>query len=122
MNIRSTVYSLAAGAAFFAFVTLRANERIDILLENPTVSRGCPAKVHFAGQIHPYAPGPVVYKFVRSDGASSPEHTIEFSRPEAKPIWFDWELGTSYSGWVQLVILSPNREQTAKRAFQVRCP
>ncbi len=122
MIFRPTFYPLAAATVFFVFGPLRANERIDILLENPTISGGCPARVHFAGRIHPYAPGPVVYKFVRSDGANSPEHTLEFPRPEAKPISFDWQLGKSYSGWVQLVILSPNREQTAKRTFQVRCP
>jgi len=96
-------------------------QRIDILLMNPSVSRGCPAKVHFAGNIHPYAPVQVVYKFVRSDGAISPEQTINFTAPRVQPISFDWELSKDYSGWVQLVILSPKRLQTAKRAFQVRC-
>lgn len=111
----------AATAAFFALSAAGA-ERIDILLENPTISRGCPAHVHFAGQIRPFAAGRVVYKFVRSDGAQAPERTLDFSAPGARPIAYDWQLGGHYSGWVQLVILSPNHEQTARRAFRVNCP
>ncbi len=111
---------LIAATAFFALSAVGA-ERIDILLQNPTVGRDCPAHVHFAGSIHPYAPGRVTYTFVRSDGARGPELSLDFSRPEAKPISYDWQLGGHYSGLVQLVILSPNHEQTARRAFQVNC-
>ncbi|HLW76971.1 MAG TPA: hypothetical protein VKS01_08290 [Bryobacteraceae bacterium] len=96
-------------------------ERIDILLMNPSVSRTCPARVHFSGNIHPYQPGRVVYKFVRSDGAQGPELSMDFSRPEAKPISYDWQVGGHFTGWVQLVILAPNHEQTARREFSVNC-
>jgi len=117
MNLR-----IAAATAAFFVLSATGAERIDIQLNDPAVSRGCPAHVHFTGTIHPYAPGRVTYTFARSDGAHGPELSLDFSRPEAKPISYDWQLGGQYSGWAQLVILSPNHEQTAKRAFRVNCP
>jgi hypothetical protein len=107
------VASLAAEPAFA--------QRIDIHLEaQPEVSGGCPARVHFRGEIRTFEPLRVTYQWVRSDGAHS-EHTVTFGKPGPHPISDLWTLSGTYSGWQQLVIVEPKRLQTIKAKFSVNC-
>ena len=86
----------------------------------PTISRGCPANVRFDGHIEADGPLDVTYQWLRSDGASS-EHALRFDRAGSRPISTVWRLSGNYSGWMQLVIVSPKRMQTAKAQFSVNC-
>ena len=104
---------LAAGPAFA--------QRIDIHLDaQPEISGGCPAKVHFQGEIRTFEPLHVTYQWLRSDGAHT-EHSQTFGRPGPHPVSDTWTLSGNYSGWVQLVILEPKHLQTIKAKFSVNC-
>ena len=96
-------------------------QRIDIHLEaQPQVSGGCPARVHFQGDIRTFEPLHVTYQWLRSDGAHS-EHSVTFGRPGPHPVSENWTISGNYSGWVQLVILEPKHLQTIKAKFSVNC-
>ena len=86
----------------------------------PSISGGCPAKVHFTGRIRTNGPLDVTYQWLRSDGART-EHQLHFDRASSRNIATDWQLNTTMNGWMQLVILAPARMQTAKANFSVNC-
>ena len=86
----------------------------------PSISGGCPAKVHFTGRIRATGPLDVTYQWLRSDGSHT-EHQMHFARPGSQNIATDWNLNTTINGWMQLVILEPKRMQTAKANFSVNC-
>ncbi len=86
----------------------------------PAVSAGCPAQVHFTGHIEATGPLAVEYQWRRSDGSHT-EHTLNFQRAGARPVVANWSIAKRYSGWMQLVVLSPSRMQTAKANFSVNC-
>jgi hypothetical protein len=86
----------------------------------PSISGGCPAKVHFTGRIRTNGPMEVTYEWLRSDGSHT-EHTLNFQRAMTHPVSIDWNLSKTMSGWMQLVILSPRRMQTVKANFSVNC-
>ena len=86
----------------------------------PSVSSGCPARVHFTGHIETTGRLDVTYQWLRSDGSST-EHTLSFNKAGSRPTATDWSLNKTMKGWMQLVILSPKRLQTAKANFSVNC-
>lgn len=86
----------------------------------PAISGGCPAHVHFTGHIETTGPLDVDYEWLRSDGSHT-GHTLHFARAGARPVATDWTISKNYAGWMQLVILSPSRIETAKSTFSVNC-
>jgi hypothetical protein len=96
--------------------------RVDLiyLAPQPSISGGCPAKVHFTGRIRANGPLDVTYQWLRSDGAHT-EHTLHFTKATTQSVATDWQLNTKLTGWMQLVILEPTRMQTAKADFTVNC-
>ena len=86
----------------------------------PSISGGCPARVHFTGHIEATGPLDVTYQWLRSDGSST-ERTLSFNRAGSRPVATDWHLNKTMNGWMQLVIVSPKRMQTAKANFSVHC-
>src|SRR5215472_17949969 len=76
----------------------------------PSISGGCPAKVHFTGRIQTDGPMEVTYQWLRSDGSHT-EHTLNFPRATTQNITTDWSISKNYAGTMQLVILSPQRLQ-----------
>ena len=76
--------------------------------------------MHFRGHIETDGPLDVTYQWLRSDG-SAKEQTIAFTRSGRREISTDWTLSGTYNGWMQLVIISPKRLQTAKAQFSVHC-
>ena len=97
-------------------------QRIDIHLDAPpAVSGGCPARVHFRGEIRTFDPGlHITYQWLRSDGAHT-EHSLTFGRPGPHAISDSWTLSGNFSGWERLVILEPKHLQTIKAEFSVHC-
>ncbi|HKK06462.1 MAG TPA: CARDB domain-containing protein [Gammaproteobacteria bacterium] len=85
----------------------------------------CPAKITFTGAITAKRTGRVQYKFLRSDGANAPVHTIEFTKPGTRRVSTTWTLGgaslPSYSGWQSIQILYPQQAQSNKAHFKVKC-
>jgi hypothetical protein len=86
----------------------------------PSVSGGCPAKVHFTGRVRTTGPLNVKYQWLRSDGAKT-DHELHFAKASTQNIATDWQLNTRIHGWMQLVILEPAHLQTAKANFSVNC-
>lgn len=93
------------------------------LKANPENFAGpCPVTISFQAEIlPPPLPGPVKYKFIRSDGAESPVEELKFFSPQKKTVTYTWSLGRNYDGWVQLVIVSPGNNTSNKAHFKVRC-
>jgi len=96
--------------------------RVDLihLDPQPAINGGCPAHVHFSGRIRTTGPLDVEYEWLRSDGAHT-DHNLHFARASEMPVQTDWTISKNYAGWMQLVILSPRRMQTAKATFSVNC-
>ena len=97
-------------------------QKVDLihLDPQPAISGGCPAKVHFDGRIRTTGPLEVTYQWLRSDGSHT-EHTLMFDRARTHLISADWSLAKTMTGWMQLVILSPQHLQTVKANFSVNC-
>lgn len=87
---------------------------------HPEINGGCPARLHFTGHIEATGPMEVQYAWVRSDGSQT-EHTLRFARATSLNVSTNWSIDRRYSGWMQLVILSPSRMQTARSTFHVDC-
>jgi len=89
----------------------------------PGLHRGpCPATITFRAEIlPPPLPGPVRYKFVRSDGSESPLEEIRFTRLRKKTVSTTWTIGRDYSGWVQLVLTFPKRVESNRAHFRINC-
>ncbi len=82
----------------------------------------CPAIITFRAEIlPPPLPGPVRYKFVRSDGATSPVEVVRFTRLRKKTVSTTWTIGGDYSGWVQLVIIFPKHVESNRAHFRINC-
>jgi hypothetical protein len=105
--------------ALAPFVAQGASVHLIHLDSPPAVRGGCPAQVHFTGHIETDGPLQVTYQWLRSDGSST-EHTINFPKTGTRDISTNWTINKTYSGWMQLVILSPKREQTINTLVQNR--
>ena len=94
-----------------------------VLKADPSLHQGpCPATITFRAEIlPPPLPGPVRYKFVRSDGATTAVEVIHFTRLHKKTVSNTWTISRDYSGWVQLVILFPGHVESNRAHFQIKC-
>jgi hypothetical protein len=81
----------------------------------------CPFTFTFSGTIDSNSQGEVKYRWIRSDGAISPVETLVFREPGTRVVTTTWTLGTSYSGWEAVRILSPNLRQSNKAVFRLGC-
>ncbi len=86
----------------------------------------CPATITFSGRISTIGgSGRVSYKFLWSDGASSPVQTLTFDSPGSKDVSETWTLGGSnlptFSGWAALQILEPQELPSEQASFTLRC-
>lgn len=93
----------------------------------PRASGKCPVLVTFSGYITANGPGTVKYTFGRSDGATAPVYTLEFTEAGFKPVATTWTLGgaglTGYEGWQTIKILSPNEFESDRNlgSFTMKC-
>lgn len=79
-----------------------------------------PTHVDFRGRIKTDGPAFVTYRWVRSNGTFT-DGTLQFTKADARPVGTDWAQKSTYSGWVQLIVLSPKHVETPKTYFQVHC-
>jgi hypothetical protein len=113
---------ILGGMAMLATVVAFGQSRVHLIHidPKPSIEGGCPARVHFSGHIETTGPLDVSYQWLRSDGSHS-DATLHFPRAGRRDIHYTWTIAKKYSGWVQLVIVSPAQEQTAKSSFSVNC-
>jgi hypothetical protein len=93
---------------------------------SPTAYSGkCPGLITFTGHITANMPGTVKYTWLRSDGATSPTETLDFANAGTKTVTRTWQLGgtglTSYAGWEQVKVISPNAMLSGKANFTLKC-
>ena len=102
----------AATAATSKFAVTDAKFKAD---EQKVLSK-CPALIGFSGSVTANGAGEVTYTFMRSDGATSPVQTLNFTEAGTRAVSTSWTLGgaglMSYEGWQTLRILSPNELTT----------
>lgn len=88
------------------------------------LTASCPAAITFTGQITVSAPGRVVYRWVRSDGASARPVALAFNEAGQREVTTTWTLGSpgrSYKGWQALEITSPHRLRSERANFNLTC-
>ena len=85
----------------------------------------CPKRFDFEGEITTDGPATVTYTWLRSDGATSPEHTLEFTEAGSQTVTTYWELGASgnsYEGnWKQLRVITPQEVLSERATFDLFC-
>ncbi len=85
----------------------------------------CPKKFDFDAEIEVDAPTTITYTWLRSDGATAPEETLEFESAGTKTVSTSWTLGgsgSSYEGfWQQLKVLTPTEVLSNKAEFDLYC-
>lgn len=104
--------------------TARAQDVQAALSAHPdNYSGGCPTTIQFRGRIKVTNPSihKVQYRFIRSDGALAPVHTLNFSGPGSKKVENSWQLGKSYRGWQAVEVLYPRAVRSGRAAFRIRC-
>ncbi len=85
----------------------------------------CPVTLRFRGRISVAGgAGTVSYKWQRSDGASAPLETIDFSRPGTEDIESTWRIGgpgMRYEGWKQIETFDPASQTSNRASFSIQC-
>lgn len=79
-----------------------------------------PTHVNFRGRIVTDGPTFVTYRWQRSDGTYK-NGVLQFTKADKRPIGTDWAQTSTFSGWVQLIVLTPKRVETQKTYFRVNC-
>ncbi len=65
----------------------------------------------FTGSISNGLPGDVKYQWVRSDGVTSAMQVMTFTAAGSNPVSYVWDVSDNFSGWLKLVLVSPNSAQ-----------
>jgi len=105
----------AAGSAAID-VTVRADPFV--------LTASCPAAITFTGQITVSAASRVVYRWVRSDGASARAVTLTFDEAGQQEVTTTWTLGSpgrTFKGWQAVEITSPRRVRSERANFTLTC-
>jgi serine/threonine-protein kinase len=80
-----------------------------------------PYPVYFLAEIKTNGPATVTYHFVRSDSRTSSSESVGVDSTAYTVAYYTWELSASYTGWVALVIDSPNALTSAQANFKLTC-
>jgi hypothetical protein len=91
-------------------------------VSSPVITGNCsPSRVHFAGRIESNAAGAVKYTWARSDKPSSATFDLKFDAPGGLPVTYDWILKGPAEGWVVLQVISPEKVNSGKIRFELKC-
>lgn len=135
-NVRAILICLSVFAFMFIAQSSQAGVRIggESLRANGQLAQGfqytgpCPVELQFGWGVIATRPTSMTYSFVRSDGGHS-SRTMSADLPRANrsfPVYEKWTLGAhrpqfaNYTGWVNLVIDSPNRVE-GRIKFTIHC-
>ena len=84
-------------------------------------SRPCPATLNFSWSITTNGAGAVTYHIERSDGATGPSKSMMFSGAETKTLSSSWDVSSSGSYWIKLVITAPNSTYKKSATVSLTC-
>ena len=105
--------------------SLRANGQV---AQGFQYTGSCPVNLQFGWGLISTGPTAVTYRFVRNDGGHS-SSSQSVNLPQANrsvPVYEPWRLGANtpqfanYTGWVKLIIESPNPVE-GKVGFTIHC-
>ncbi len=81
----------------------------------------CPVTIEFSGRISVAGgAGTVSYKFIRSDGASAPLQTLQFTVAGSKDVSDTWYRGSG-SGWEAIKTFDPQGVESSHANFNIQC-
>lgn len=81
----------------------------------------CPKEFNFSAQITVNGAGTVVYRWERSDNASSSEESVNFSSSGTKTVNTSWSLSSDGTYWQRLHIISPNDMTSNQATLTLDC-
>jgi len=86
----------------------------------------CPVEIKFRGRISAIGgSGNLSYRFLRSDGKTSPLHKLRFDSSGSKTVSTSWQLGESgapdHQGWQSIEILEPTELNSKQARFNINC-
>jgi len=81
----------------------------------------CPWTFTFHGNLSFDQPGPITYRWIRSDGAQGPTITKNPSTAGHFGDCTTWTLSMSYSGWEQMEILAPQHVYSNRQSISLAC-
>jgi len=79
-----------------------------------------PTRVSFDGKIKTDGPTFVTYRWLRSDGTHQ-DRVLQFTKADGRSVATGWDQTSTFSGWVQLIVLTPKRVETPRTHFWVHC-
>ena len=101
---------------------LLVSQAVKASVSVPVITGNCsPSRVHFAGRIESSAAGALKYSWVRSDKPSSATFDLKFDAPGSLPVTYDWILKGPAEGWVVLQVISPEKVNSGKIRFELKC-
>ncbi len=99
--------------------------KVRVLVDQSEYRGRCPHKFTFTGEITTNSGGTVKYKWLRSDGALSPEKTVIFRKAGKKLVTTTWTLGAAgrqyRNMWEAIQVTSPNTITSGRAVFNLRC-
>jgi hypothetical protein len=123
LNLFVILAVMIGSMVFTTNLTAKVAE-VTVTVTPPVFTGNCPKTFVFTGKITSDSSEVVSYGWKRSDGAVHPIKTIEFDRPGIKEFTYNWTVGTdgkSFSGWVVLETISPNKMTSNKANFTLKC-
>lgn len=126
---RIRTFATLLAALFVATPALAAGPNIvaHLAASQALTSGPCPADINFKGAIKtdnwsPTALRRIQYRFIRSDGAVAPIHSISFPVSGGSYlVTTTWTLGAAYRGWEGIQILYPRNVESNKASFRLVC-
>lgn len=115
------IFAAVIGSLLFTAELTAQVVKVEAFVQPTSYSGKCPKRFEFVGKIAVNKPCVVKYKWIRSDGAIAPVKTLRFRRRGAQKVSTYWQLGASGKHWQAIVILSPNKMQSNKAAFTLKC-
>lgn len=102
-------------------------EVIADLTVDPTMYKGeCPGTFTFKGKIATNRPGPVHYRFIRSDNTRSELLVLNFDEPGTKEVTTTWQFdgpsaSPDFTGWQAIQVSFPMKVQSNTALFRGTC-
>ena len=99
--------------------------KVEVSVSPENFTGFCPKKFIFTARISATGRGTVRYRWIRSDGATSPPKTLSYSLSSTKTVTSYWELGaagkTYRNYWKAIEILEPRRFVSERAIFSLNC-
>ncbi len=98
----------------------------DLTVTPATYTGECPVTLTFNGKIAVNRPGPVHYRFIRSDNTRSEMFILNFEEPGTKEVSTTWKFDNpsaspDFTGWQAIQVSYPMKVQSNTALFRGTC-